>query len=71
MKNKSFFDLQDDIDRLKYYDDQYEKRCGIKPNQIKGYDPKVSFLPKSTFLNDIVAIIVIMTFIHIVASIFR
>lgn len=71
MKNKSFFDLQDDIDRLKYYDDQYEKRCGIKPNQIKGYDPKNQFKPIGTDIRHVIAILATIYIIYCLIKFFQ
>ncbi len=71
MKNKSFFDLQDDIDRLKHYDDQYEKRCGINPKQIKGYDPKNQFKQIGTDIRHVIAILATIYIIYCLIKFFQ
>ena len=71
MKKKNFFDLQNDIDRLKYYDDCFEKRCGIKPNQIKGYDPKNQFKPIGTDIKHVIAILAIIYIIYYLITFFQ
>ncbi|MEG2685290.1 MAG: hypothetical protein RR929_04405 [Erysipelotrichaceae bacterium] len=71
MKKKSFFELQDDINRLKHYDDCFEKRCGIKPNKIKGYDPKNQFKPIGTDIRHVIVMFAVMYVIYCLIKLFH
>ena len=65
---KNLFELLNDADRIKHYDDSYSRYHGLKSDDIKGYDPDHPFQEVGTNVRHVLIIIGICLLIFILVN---